>query len=699
MREASPGPRSAAAGAAWPSGEQAAAPPGEAAGQLQPVLARLAALLERALRTEPPLAAALDPEAAPAEAAAWRPPALSDAVLQQLRFSAPRSGAGVAYRVLAGQVHALETGLLLAAGARVSFDTYLNGFYEHYWSTHAPVEDLRLRLFGSGAVVVEAFRALPDGSSYRIGRQGLRLDREGGAVATAASDLSPAGAGRLFFEVAAPAGASVLAGRLETGTAPVRPVRIGIGLCTFNREGMLLSNLRRLVRSPYWRWGLPRVVVVNQGRGFASEGMAALLAAERDRIAAVEQPNLGGAGGFTRAAMEILRGGGQCSHVLFMDDDIDFDPDVLVTTHAFAARATRPTVVGGAMVDLFRPATMYEAGAVVGADNVLRAVLHNRSLEEPGTLSDLAREVPCHFNGWWYCAIPAAAFREHGLPLPLFIRGDDMEYGVRLMQGGVPTVSLPPVAVWHEPFYAKPPGWQLYYDLRNRLIFAACHPSLVRLDRVGVVLRRLVDSLLKHDYMHAELVIRAVEDFLAGPAVLDAPADALHREISALAAAHAPSRPTSAVGMMPARWRPPPRRAWRAPTLLLGLAALRLGLARRRPRPDLVFVDQWHPWMTMWVSQYGLSDRMNSYVQLYRHDRAKLRSALRRGLAVALRYRREAAGAAARWRAAQGDLASWARWERVLGLAPAVQPGADAQAAAAGGSGGAGCGRRGAAPG
>ena len=58
----------------------------------------------------------------------------------------------------------------------------------------------------------------------------------------------------------------------------------------------------------------------------------------------------------------------------------------------------------------------------------------------------------------------------------MFIRGDDMEYGARLASRGVPTVSLPPVAVWHEPFYAKPPGWQLHYDLRNRLTFAAATP-------------------------------------------------------------------------------------------------------------------------------------------------------------------------------------------------------------------------------
>jgi galactofuranosylgalactofuranosylrhamnosyl-N-acetylglucosaminyl-diphospho-decaprenol beta-1,5/1,6-galactofuranosyltransferase len=356
-----------------------------------------------------------------------------------------------------------------------------------------------------------------------------------------------------------------------------------------------------------------------------------------------------------------------------MDDDIDFDADVLVTTHAFAARATRPTVVGGAMVDLFRPNTMYEAGAVIDAGNVLRAVLHDRRLDRPGALDDLARELPCHFNGWWYCAIPAGMFREHGLPLPVFIRGDDMEYGARLASRGVPTVSLPPVAVWHEPFYAKPPGWQLYYDLRNRLIFAACHPSLVRLDPPGIVLRRLVDCLLKHDYMQTELVIRAIEDFLAGPQALDAPMDALHREVSALAAAHAPERPASAVGMPPAPWRPPPRNgAWRRLSLLGGMVALASGLVRPKLRPDLLFVDQWHPWATMRVGQYGLSDRMRSYVQVYRYDRDRMRRGLRRGLAAAWRYRRERRDAAGRWRAAHPELSSWGRWESVLGLAPAT---------------------------
>jgi len=602
--------------------------------------------------------------------ASWQAPPLSDAVLHEFRFSAPRSSTEVLYRVVDGVVQPYESVLLLAEGSQVSFDTYANSFYEHYWLRYAPVEDLTVRLFGVGDVVVNVFRGMPDRSDHRLGRQRLKLDPEAGAAVTVPLASSTAGSGRVFFEVTAIEDTVVLAGRLETAGAPTRPVRLGIGLCTFNRERMLAANLRRLVRSSYYRWASPRIVIVNQGSPFTSPEMAALLAAEEGRIEVIEQPNLGGAGGFTRAAMEIVRGG-ECTHVLFMDDDIEFDPAVLVTTHAFAARTVKPTVIGGAMIDLFRPSTMYEAGAVIGSDNILRAALHERPLDEPSTVDKLAREIPVHFNGWWYCAIPAEMFREHGLPLPIFIRGDDMEYGVRLAERGVPTVSLPPVAVWHEPFYAKAPSWQLYYDLRNRLIFAACHPEIARLDPPGVILRRVIDSLLKHDYMHTELIVRAVDDFLAGPAVLDTPMDALHREIAALAASRAPMKPASTAGMAPAAWRAP-RRFLRPVALSRGLADLYRGRVAARPRPDIVFIDQWHPGMTMHVSQYALSDRMESYIQVYRYDREALRSGLRRGLAAVRRYREGAGKAAGEWRAAHGELASWERWERILNLRPAA---------------------------
>ena len=43
----------------------------------------------------------------------------------------------------------------------------------------------------------------------------------------------------------------------------------------------------------------------------------------------------------------------------------------------------------------------------------------------------LHRRVDVDFNGWFMCLIPTQVLREIGLSLPLFIKWDDSEFGVR----------------------------------------------------------------------------------------------------------------------------------------------------------------------------------------------------------------------------------------------------------------------------
>ena len=44
------------------------------------------------------------------------------------------------------------------------------------------------------------------------------------------------------------------------------------------------------------------------------------------------------------------------------------------------------------------------------------------------------------------------------MPLPCFIRADDVEFGLRLHRDGVVTVPRPGVGICHEPFYLKVGG-------------------------------------------------------------------------------------------------------------------------------------------------------------------------------------------------------------------------------------------------
>ena len=87
------------------------------------------------------------------------------------------------------------------------------------------------------------------------------------------------------------------------------------------------------------------------------------------------------------------------------------------------------------------------------------------------------RRVDVDYNGWWMCMIPTEVIREIGLSLPVFIKWDDTEYGVRAKAAGFNTVSLPGSAVWHVSWIDKDDlvGWQSYFHTRNRFIYALLH--------------------------------------------------------------------------------------------------------------------------------------------------------------------------------------------------------------------------------
>ena len=187
--------------------------------------------------------------------------------------------------------------------------------------------------------------------------------------------------------------------------------------------------------------------------------------------------------------------------------------------------------------------------------------------------------MSCHFNGWWYAAIPAQCFRDFGLPSPIFIRGDDLEFGTRLHRAGIETVSLPPVSVWHEPFYAKPPGWQLYYDFRNRLIFASLYEGFA-LDAPSRLLKLLMVHLIRYDYQQAWFMITALEDFLKGPELLKEGLPAIHERMTQGARPYAPGKLMSAPGLQPAPAELPTRPGAIRQRMLTSLARVFIG----RPR-------------------------------------------------------------------------------------------------------------------
>ena len=214
-------------------------------------------------------------------------------------------------------------------------------------------------------------------------------------------------------------------------------------------------------------------------------------------------------------------------YALLLDDDIVVEPESIVRLLTFADHCRKPTIVGGHMFDLYNRSVLHTFGEVVDPYRIVPALphadmetRHDFSVANLRQTPWLHRRVDVDYNGWWMCLIPTKVIQEIGLSLPLFIKWDDAEYGLRAREAGFATVSMPGAAVWHVSWIDKDDlvGWQAYFHARNRLITTLIHSPY---PKGGRVLRESFQSDVKHlvsmQYFTEHGRIDALRDLLKGP--------------------------------------------------------------------------------------------------------------------------------------------------------------------------------------
>ena len=191
------------------------------------------------------------------------------------------------------------------------------------------------------------------------------------------------------------------------------------------------------------------------------------------RIHVFHNPNTGGSGGISRGIEEIHKAGG-FTHIVLMDDDTVLEPECLYRTWSFISCLKddhRDIAIAGTMLLADDGCVVYESGAVFrsSTDNIARCrpLKHRLDVSEDAgcTRFDLPEEID--YGGWWYCVYPASFARPDNLPLRLFMRYDDVEYGLRF---GKEFVTLNGISVWHPDFNSRKDPVTLYYSIRNHLI-------------------------------------------------------------------------------------------------------------------------------------------------------------------------------------------------------------------------------------
>jgi galactofuranosylgalactofuranosylrhamnosyl-N-acetylglucosaminyl-diphospho-decaprenol beta-1,5/1,6-galactofuranosyltransferase len=437
----------------------------------------------------------------------------SEPVTQELHFRYKRNSNG-RHAILSEE----DRSVSIDARLRVSFDTYFNNFYESYWRGCTSVSDVTLRLRLAGRGVVSVRRQTGEGSVHAVGV--VRFDSASPTtieVPVQGSDGFAFSPGRVWFEIEGTQACTLFGGEWVTTDRPLRDVRPSVVFCTFNRVEYLSRIVRALAERKEVYEAISRIFVINQGERFALSDLVTSASEDfLDRLELIEQDNLGGCGGFSRGIYETLNDG-SLTHFILLDDDIRLHAESIFRATRFMAYAHDDVVLGGHMLDLVRPNELYEAGADFHPANLLpRPIGQHTDLTERDALELFLRVRPADYNGWWFFMAPKSLAETLGLPVPCFIRGDDMEYGARLARNGVKTIPMPGVAVWHEPFYLKLGNWHYYFEVRNRLMMLSLHHN-GDLAAVRRQIRRTFhrDAMLSR-YNSCQYAIDAIGDYLAG---------------------------------------------------------------------------------------------------------------------------------------------------------------------------------------
>lgn len=578
-----------------------------------------------------------------------------------------------------------EQGALVLAEKRLTFGTYFNAFPASYWRRWTNFPSVRLQVEVSGQGTLSVYRSTSKGHVQREASE--HFDTLEPATLTFDLPLKPfIDGGWYWFDVEAGSREAVVSSGswgFETDRTTVGTVAIGI--TTFNRPDFCVDQLVNLSQTPEVLDILDTIYVVDQGNQKVTDEprYADVAKALGPKLRLIEQGNLGGSGGFSRA-MDEATAKGDADYVLLLDDDVVLEPEGVLRGVAFGDLAKSPTIVGGQMFSLYDRSVMHAFGETVdrwrwfwgGAPNTKHG--HNFATQSLRATKWLHRRVDVDYNGWWMCLIPTRVIREVGLSLPMFIKWDDAEFGLRAGEAGFPTVTLPGVAVWHVPWHEKDDtiDWQAYYHRRNRVVAALLHSPY---ERGGNMVRESFLTQVRHvismQYSAAEMGLMALEDILDGPERMHR--DVLERlpELRELRKGYDDSRAEPNLDAFPpARRKKPPRkgREMAAPVGLAGkLKTAARGavkqalppseLAKRYPEATIPHVDlRW--WRLMQLDSALVSSADGTSASWYKRHPELAKDLMARAVTLHARLAKEWPQLSKQYKAALPDLVSPEAW-------------------------------------
>ncbi|TPF96196.1 glycosyl transferase family 2 [Bifidobacterium sp. UTCIF-39] len=481
----------------------------------------------------------------------WTQPRLSDAMLdprvdmKRLDFAGMNQSGyqRLVRRGLSGGMSAGATcntftvlgrsAIQIKVGTRTSLCSFFNAFPAGYWRRWTSVDTVRFVAQARGEGRVVAYASNGRGLFSPVGETMVKANR--GKAQSIVMDIPMTGlmdGGYFWFDAEASADKPLTVSDAvwqvpkEHHTSE-DPTTLSIAIATFNRPSYCLNQLKAISEASELRMRLDTVYCTDQGSDLVKNqvGYAAVAEELGTQLTYIRQRNLGGSGGFSRGMYETVQTGSS-DYCLLLDDDAISEPESILRAVQFADYTIKPVLVGGGMLHLDNRTMLYTQGERINWRRMWMqpsqdmGYNHDFAAEPLRDSPDRHQRIDEDFNGWWMCLIPVTVLKTIGLSLPVFIKFDDIEYGLRAKRAGFPTVCLPGVAVWHQAWHGKDPArtWEEYFTERNRWIAALLFQPNAPQSRV-LVESLYGDASLGLRFTYSAMAIRhqALRDILRGP--------------------------------------------------------------------------------------------------------------------------------------------------------------------------------------
>ena len=391
-----------------------------------------------------------------------------------------------------GKYEQCDNKIVIRLGDSLDLGTYFNAFAIAKWLNYTTLIKFKVNLQLRGKFLVDFYGMTESGET-----EVLRIKCEG-SIERAFNVLDFNDFTLIGIRLTAMSDNAEFLGGIYYGTFDTeRDIKLGLTICTFKREKYLLPNLERLKTLTQRNQNI-NLMVIDNGRTLE------------------EVTNFGGSGGFTRGIIEQINQAVN-THVVLMDDDIVIELSSIERLYAMLKHLKsehQTKFFAGAMLRLDE-ATIQHENTAIWNGMIANSFGKGWNLADKATLckNELIPDDVNRYAGWWFCCIPVEVIKSIGYPLPIFIKGDDVEYSIRAHQE---ILTVNGIGVWHEAFGKKENPAIKYFSDRNMFLVNHYASGCGRMTFMLTTILKIAKRLVNRDFENIRMLELALNDLNEG---------------------------------------------------------------------------------------------------------------------------------------------------------------------------------------